>query len=55
MGNTDEEQLKDQLEHELDETQFLDLCQISFRELIDMVFEQGVSEELRSILERAVR
>lgn len=55
MGNTDEEQLKDQIEHELDVLQFLDICQISFRELIDIVFDMGVSEELRQLLERQVR
>lgn len=55
MFNTDEEQLKDQLEHELDITQFMDLADISFREILDALFEQGISEEVRQRLERAVR
>ena len=55
MFNLDEEQLKDQLEHELDETQFLDLCEMSLRELIDMVFEAGIRPEIYDKLERAVR
>lgn len=55
MHNLDEEQLKDQLEHELDVTQFLDLIDMDFRELIDLVFNQGVHEEHRQALERAVR
>lgn len=55
MFTTDEEQLKDQLEHELDVMQFLDLLDMSFRELIDMVFEQGLNDELRGKLERTVR
>ncbi len=55
MYNVDEEQLKDQLEHELDVLQFLDLVGLSFREVIDMVFEQGLHEDTRQDLERAVR
>jgi hypothetical protein len=55
MGHIDDEQLKDQLEHELDILQFLDICQLSFREIIDMVFEQGVSDEVYTALEKSVR
>lgn len=55
MFNTDEEQLKDQLEHELDVTQFLDLLDMGFRDFIEIVFEQGLNEEQRQKLERAVR
>lgn len=55
MHNLDEEQLKDQLEHELDVMQFLDLIDYDFRTLIDMVFQEGVNEELRQKLESAVR
>mgnify|MGYP000181479449 CR=1 FL=1 len=55
MFNVDDEQLKDQLEHELDITQFLDLADISFREVLDALFAQGVNEETRQKLERAVR
>lgn len=55
MFNTDEQQLKDQIEHELDVYQLLDLMDMDFRDLIDIVFEQGVSEEIRQKLERSVR
>lgn len=55
MNNLDDEQIKDQIEHELDVTQFLDLIDMSFRELVDMVFEQGINEELRRKLERSIR
>ena len=55
MFTTDEEQLKDQLEHELDVLQFLDIVDMSFRELIDIVFANGVNEEILTKLERCVR
>lgn len=55
MFNTNEEQLKDQIEHELDIIQFLDLLDMSFRDVVEMVFNEGVSEEYRQKLERAVR
>ena len=55
MHNLDEEQIKDQIEHELDVTQFLDLIDMSFRELVDMVFDQGLNEEIRQRLERSIR
>jgi len=46
--------LKDLLEAELDVLQFLDLVGMSFREVIDMVFNEGVSEETRQKLESAL-
>ena len=55
MFNTDEQQLKDQLEHELDVYQFLDLLGMELRDLIDMAFESGLDEETRQKLEHAVR
>ena len=55
MYNTDEEQLKDQLEHELDVFQLLDLMDMDFRDLINTLFDAGISEEIRQKLERAVR
>lgn len=55
MFNLDNEQLKDQIEHELDIYQFMDCLGLSFRELIDLVFDAGVNEEQRQELERAVR
>lgn len=55
MFNTDEQQLKDQLEHELDVYQLLDLMDMEFRDLIEVLFEQGINEETRQKLERAVR
>lgn len=55
MYNTDEEQLKDQLEHELDVYQLLDIMDMSFRDLIEHLFDAGINEETRKKLERAVR
>lgn len=55
MFSTDEEQLKDKLEHELDILQFLDLLDLSFRDIIEMVFESGIDEEQYAQLERSVR
>ena len=55
MGNTDEEQLKDQLEAELDVLSFLDACEFTFRDVIELVFRDGVPEETRGLLERLVR
>jgi hypothetical protein len=55
MYNTDEEQLKDQLEHELDVFQLLDLMDMDFRDLINTLFDAGISEEIRQKLERSVR
>lgn len=56
MFNTDEQQLKDQIEHELDVYQFLDLLDMDFRDLIDVFFDtHSVNEEARQKLERAVR
>ena len=55
MYNTDEEQLKDQLEHELDVFQLLDLMDMDFRDLINVLFDAGISEEIRQKLERSVR
>ena len=55
MHNLDDLQLKDQLEHELDVLQFLDIISMSYRELIDLVFESGISEEQRQELARATR
>ena len=55
MYNLDDEQIKDQIEHELDIYQFMDCLGISFRELIDLVFDAGVNEEQRGAFERAVR
>ena len=55
MFNLDAEQLKDQIEHELDVTQFLDCIGMSFRELVDIVFNDGLSEEQLRMLENAVR
>ncbi len=55
MNNLDKEQLKDQLEYELDVLQFLDLTGISFRELIDIVFDSGLSGEQLTALSGAVR
>lgn len=49
-----EECLKDILEHELDVLQFLDIVGMSYREVIDMVFNEGVSEETRQKLELAL-
>lgn len=55
MFNTDEQQLKDQLEHELDVYQLLDLMDMELRDLIDVLFERGIDEETRQKLEHAVR
>jgi hypothetical protein len=55
MNNLDNEQLKDQLEYELDVMQFLDLTGITFRELIDIVFDSGLSAEQLDTLSEAVR
>ena len=55
MNNIDNEQLKDQIEYELDVLQFLDLTGISFRELIDIVFDSGLSGEQLDELSEAVR
>lgn len=55
MYNTDDEQLKDLLAGELDVMQLLDILGMSFREVIDMVFDQGVSQEQRELLMRYVR
>lgn len=55
MFNTDEQQLKDQLEHELDVYQLLDLFDMDMNSLIEVLFAQGIDEETRQKLERAVR
>ncbi len=55
MNNIDNEQLKDQIEYELDVLQFLDLTGISFRELIDIVFDSGLSAEQLDELRETVR
>ena len=53
--NLDDEQIKDLLQAELDVLQFLDLLGMTFRELIDMVFDQGITEEQRDWLMRHIR
>lgn len=55
MYNLDDEQIKDLLQAELDVLQFLDLLGMTFRELIDMVFDQGITEEQRDWLMRHIR
>lgn len=55
MYNLDDEQLKDCLAGELDVLQLFDILGMSFRDVVDMVFDQGVSEEQRELLMRYVR
>jgi len=55
MFSTDEEQLKDSIEHEMDVLQFLDLLGMSFRDVIEMCFEQGLTSEQEDALERGLR
>lgn len=55
MYNLDDEQLKDQLEHELDILQFFDILGMSFREVVDMAFDAGITEEQRELLSQQVR
>jgi hypothetical protein len=49
-----EEELKLRIAAELDETQFIDLCGLTFPELIDIVFET-LSEEQKEELARELR
>ena len=55
MYNLDDEQLKDLLTHELDVLQLFDILSMSFRDVVDMVFDNGVTEEQRELLSRYVR
>ncbi len=55
MYNLDDEQLKDLLAGELDVMQLLDILGMSFREVIDMVFDSGLTLEQRELLMRYVR
>lgn len=55
MYNLDDEQLKDLLAGELDVMQLLDILGMTFREVIDMVFDSGLTLEQRELLMRYVR
>lgn len=55
MYNLDDEQLKDLLDGELDVLTLFDILGMSFRDVIDMVFDQGISQEQRELLMRYVR
>jgi hypothetical protein len=55
MFKVDDQQLKDLIASELDVIQFLDLIDMSFQELLDVVFENGLTPEQVNILEETLR
>lgn len=55
MYNLDDEQLKEQLAHELDVLQLFDVLGMSQRDVVDMVFDSGLTREQRELLSSYVR